>query len=68
MIYLKRAPDALMRGAWTHHEVFDEELASIVEQFRQGDFTFRSVEDVFLFDFHPGKLAAMPAYFVTQTR
>jgi hypothetical protein len=68
MIYLKRAPHALMRGARTHHEVFDKELAPAIEQVSQCDFSFRGVEDIFLFHFDPGKLAAMPAYLVAQVR
>jgi hypothetical protein len=38
MVDFKRAPDALLFLAGSHHEMFDEELAAAVEQLREGDF------------------------------
>ena len=31
MVDLERAPDALVRGAWSHHEMLDEKLTTTVE-------------------------------------
>jgi hypothetical protein len=48
--------------------VFDEELAPAIEQVSQSDFSFRGIEEIFLFDFYTWKFAAVATYFVTQVR
>jgi hypothetical protein len=59
VIHVEGAAGAAFLPVRTKHEVIDDELASPVEQVGERFLAARRIEDIVLFDFDPGKLAAL---------
>src|ERR1700733_7333751 len=68
VVHFESAADAVILLAGAHHEMLQEELAATVEQLRERDFSLGTVEDVFLFDTHPGQCTLFGAELVAQFR
>jgi hypothetical protein len=58
VIHVKGAAWAAFLPLRAEHEVVDDELASPFEQVGESFIAARRIEDIVLFDFNPGKLAA----------
>jgi len=58
VIHIEGAAGAAFLPLGAEHEVVDDELASAIEQVSESLLSGGRVEDVILFDFDPGKLAA----------
>jgi hypothetical protein len=64
MIYFERAANALRDLAWTHHEMFDEQLAAAFEKVIERHLAQWAVKHIFLFDAHPWEGASLSGEFV----
>src|SRR5690349_12546105 len=63
-----RAMRAARVPARIEHEVIDDELTSVFEEIGQRFLTLRTVEEIFLLDFLPRKLAPLTRDVVLQMR
>src|ERR1035438_4193714 len=68
MVGNKRAARASFDPSGAKHEVINNQLALAPEQVVKRFFTARSIKQVFLLYFFPGKFAALPAQVVAQAR
>ena len=68
VIHVERAARAPFLPVRTEHEVIDDQLAFAGEQLGKGFLAAGRIEDIVLFDFHPGKLAALGSNSVALAR
>src|SRR5206468_11094519 len=68
MVGPKRAMGATFLPAWPEHEMIDNELTLAAEQIAERHIARRPVENVFLFNFDPGQLAALKVQLVAELR